>query len=402
MDVNDSVTVKPADNPVVNKSQDKFRRAVLLLALSAIAAFVFFSVAAGLRSREQQRAALAKETAELVVPTVTVVSPAPSKAVATLLLPAEVKPWVDASIYARASGYLKRRVVDIGAQVKAGQLLAEIETPELDSELDRARHELAQAQAALALAKSTAERYAALLKTASVSEQDADEKQSDFVLKTASAAAARANIRRLEDLKGFARVTAPFAGVVTARSIDVGELIVAGNGKELFRLSQADKLRVYVNVPQTDAFSVRAGQAAEMLIPELPSQMFAAKVISTASAISADSRTLLTQVEVDNSGNDLLPGCFAQVRLTAAQREAGLTLPANTLLFRAEGPQVGVLKPDGTVELRNIKLGRDFGQTIEILGGVDTTDKVILNPSDSLLSGMSVRIAESTKLEKGR
>jgi RND family efflux transporter MFP subunit len=373
-----------------------------LLALFAITALVVAGVVTGLVSRQRERAALVNETAELAVPTVTVVSPAPGKAAATLLLPAEVKPWIDAPIYARASGYVKRWLVDIGAPVKAGELLAEIETPELDQQVDQARHELAQAEAALALAKSTAERYTLLLKTASVSEQDADEKQSDFALKTASAAADRANLRRLENLQAFARVTAPFAGTITARNIDVGELVAAGNAKELFRLSQTDKLRVYVSVPQTDAFSVRADQPAEMLIPEFPGRVFAAKVVSTASAISADSRTLLTQLEVDNSRNDLLPGCFAQVRFTAAQREASLVLPANTLLFRAEGPQVGVVKSDGTVELRTVKLGRDFGQTIEILAGVSATDKVILNPSDSLLNGMSMRVAGSAKPEKGR
>jgi RND family efflux transporter MFP subunit len=402
MSVNDSVRTKSAANPMVNKLSGKFRRASSLLALFAVTALVFLSVVSGLRSRQQERTTLVNETAELAVPTVTVVSPAPGKAAATLLLPADVKPWVDAPIYARASGYLKRRLADIGSQAKAGQLLAEIETPELDSELDQARHQLAEAEAALALAKSTAERYAWLLKTASVSEQDADEKQSDFALKTATVAAARANVRRLEELKGFARVTAPFAGTITARNIDVGELVVAGNGKELFRLSQTDKLRVYINVPQTDAFSVRAGQSAEMLLQEMPGRAFAAKVVSTAGAISADSRTLLTQLEVDNSGNELLPGCFAQVRLTAAQRRVGLALSANTLLFRAEGPQVGVVKPDGTVELRNVKLGRDFGQTIEILAGVGPMDRVILNPSDSLMSGAAVHVAESAKSEIGR
>jgi RND family efflux transporter MFP subunit len=291
--------------------------------------------------------------------------------------------------------------VDIGTPVKAGELLAEIETPELDQQVEQARHELAQAEAALALAKSTADRYASLLKTASVSEQDAEEKQSDFTLKTASAAADQANLRRLEDLQGFARVTAPFAGIITARNIDVGELVSAGNAKELFRLAQTDRLRVYVRVPQAEAFGLQAGQPAEMLIPELPGRVFAAKVVSTAGAISADSRTLLTQLEVDNSSNGILSGCFAEVRFTAAQREASLVLPANTLLFRAEGPQVGVVRPDGTVELRNVKLGRDFGQTVEILAGVSAADKVILNPSDSLLNGMSVRVAESPKSGKG-
>jgi len=402
MNVNDSVREKSAANPVAKKASGKSRRAAVLLALFTVIALVFLGVVAGLKSREQQRATVASETVELAVPMVTVVSPQPGKSAAGLLLPAEVKPWVDAPIYARASGYLQRRLVDIGSQVKANQLLAEIETPELDSELDQARYQLAEAEAALALARSTAERYAVLVKTVSVSEQDADEKKSDFVLKTANVAAARANVRRLADFKGFARVTAPFAGTITSRNIDVGELVMAGNGKELFRLSQTGKLRVYVNVPQTDAFSVRAGQTAELFLPELPGRVFAAKVMTTAGAISADSRTLLTQLEVDNSDNELLPGCFVQVRITTAQRDVGLVLPANTLLFRAEGPQVGVVKPDGKVELRSITLGRDFGRTIEILAGLAPTDHVILNPSDSLMSGAAVRVAESTKSEIGK
>lgn len=398
-DVVDSMPAKPAAGLVVGEPQSRLRLAVALLAILGVIALAVLGTVVGLRSRQQKRTALMKETAALAVPTVSVVSPTPGKAATTLWLPAEVKPWVDAPIYARASGYLKRRLVDIGSRVKAGQLLADIETPELDSELDQARHQLAEAEAALVLAQSTAERYEAALLKSAVSKQDADEKQSDFALKTASAAAARANVQRLENLQAFARVTAPFAGTITARKVDVGELIVAGNGKELFRLSQTDKLRVYVNVPQTDAFGLRADQPAEMLVPELPGRAFAAKVISTASAISPDSRTLLTQLEVDNSRNELLPGCFAQVRFTAAQREASLVLPANTLLFRAEGPQVGVVKPDGTVELRSVKLGRDFGQTIEILAGVSAVDKVILNPSDSLVSGAVVRIAMPTTRE---
>jgi len=294
---------------------------------------------------------------------------------------------------------LKRWLVDLGAHVEAGQLLAEIETPELDQELERARHQLAESEAALALAKTTAGRYTELLKTASVSEQETAEKQADFALKTATVKAAQANVRRLEELKGFARITAPFAGVVTARNVDVGDLVTAGGGKELFRLAQTDKLRVYVRVPQAEALKIAPGQSAELVIPEKPNQVFTCTVARTAGAISADSRTLLTELEVDNSRGEILAGCFGEVKFVGAKGAPPLTLPGNALLFRAEGPQVGVVLPDGKVELHSVKLGRDYGAFVEVLGGVSTNDRVILNPPDSLADGATVRIAAAAKLE---
>jgi RND family efflux transporter MFP subunit len=336
---------------------------------------------------------LAAETSESAIPTVTVVSPTPGKAAGGLLLSAEIKPWIEAPIYARASGYLKRWLVDLGTRVEAGQLLAEIETPELDQELERTRQELAQSEAALALAKITTDRYTELLKTASVGEQETAEKQADFTLKTATVKAARANVRRLEQLQSFARVTAPFAGVITLRKTDVGDLIIAGGAKELFRLAQTDKLRVSVHVPQTRALATAPGQLAELLVPELPGRVFTGQVARTAGVISTDSRTLLTELEVDNSRGEILAGSFAQARFTDAKSAAPLMLPGNTLLFRAEGPQVGVVQPDGKVELRSVKMGRDFGATVEILSGVSASDRVILNPSDSLADGAIVRVA---------
>ena len=381
---------KPQEPP----GPSRLALAMVLLAAVAIAGAAFL---AGREPRQRQQAALADETRELAIPTVTIVSPAPGMAAAGLLLPAEVKPWVEAPIYARANGYLKRWLVDLGAQVEAGQLLAEIETPELDQELDRSRHELAQAEAARALAKLTADRYSNLVKTSAISEQENDEKQADVALKTATVDAARANVRRLEELQSFSRVSAPFAGVITARETDVGDLIAAGGARELFRLAQTDKLRVYVRVPQTRASGIAPGLSAELLVPELPTQIFPAQVARTAGAISNDSRTLLVELEVDNEGGEILAGSFAQVRFAALQGAAPLTLPGNTLLFRAEGPQVGVARPDGSVELRSVKMGRDFGQTVEILAGVNPDDRVILNPSDSLVDGAVVRVAAPAK-----
>ncbi len=361
------------------------------------AVLVIVGAAAGLVPRWQRRVALRAETRELAVQTVSVACPVASQAAAALALPAEVKAFLDSPIYARVNGYLKRWLVDMGALVKEGELLAEIETPEVDQQLAQARAQLAEAQAALALARTTAARWAELLKTASVSEQDAAEKQADLELKTAGVQAAQANVRRLEETQAFRSVKAPFAGTITARNTDVGELIAAGNGKELFRLAQTGTLRVYVRVPQTAAAAVAPGQKAEMFIAELPGRVFPAKVVRTSGAMSADSRTLLTELAVDNSRGEILAGCFAQVRFSETALAAVLALPANTVLFRSEGTQVGVVGADGKVALRNVTLGRDFGPTIEILEGVSAKDRVILNPADSLVSGTVVRVAEGTK-----
>jgi RND family efflux transporter MFP subunit len=369
----------------------------LRYAVYVAAVLVIVGTAAGLVPRWQRRVALRAETRELAIQTVSVACPAPSPAALALALPAEVRPFLESPIYARVNGYLKRWLVDIGAPVKAGDLLAEIETPELDQQLAQAQAQLAEAQAALALARTTAARWAELLKTASVSEQDAAEKQADLELKSASVQAAQANVRRLEETQAFRSVKAPFAGTITARNTDLGELIAAGNGKELFRLAQTSTLRVYVRVPQTAAAAVAPGQKAEMFIPELPGRLFPAKVVRTSGAMSADSRTLLTELAVDNSRGEILAGSFAQVRFPETTLAAALTLPANSLLFRSEGTQVGVVGADGKAVLRNVTLGRDFGPTIEILEGVSAKDRVILNPADSLVSGTVVRVAEGPK-----
>jgi RND family efflux transporter MFP subunit len=303
---------------------------------------------------------------------------------------------MEAPIYARASGYLKRWLVDLGAKVEAGQLLAEIETPELDQELARARAQLVQADAALSLAKTTADRWAELAKTESVSQQEAAEKQADLALKAATVEAARAEVHRLENLQSFARVTAPFAGTITLRQTDVGQLITAGSGRELFRLAQTSPLRVYVRIPQTAARSMTPGQKAELTVPELPGRVFEAKVVRVSGAMDATSRTLLTELEVDNSRGEILAGGYAQVRFPDLKTEGLLTLPSNTLLFRAEGPQVGVVLPDGKVALHNVTLGRDFGARVEIVAGIAAADRVILNPADSLVSGTTVRIASAS------
>jgi RND family efflux transporter MFP subunit len=372
------------------------------LAVAVVAVLIVTGVAVGLIPRFRQQTEVGAETLKLAASIVVVVSPKPGRSAPNLPLAAEVKPWVETPIYARASGYLKRRLVDIGDHVKAGQLLAEIDTPELDQELGRAKAQLSQAEATRELAKTTAERWSVLVKTASVSEQDNAEKQADFKLKTAGVEAARAEVRRLEQLKSFTRITAPFAGTITVRNIDEGNLIVAGAGKELFHLAQTGKLKVFVQVPQNMARSIRAGQTAEMTVPEIRGRVFRPKVISTAGVIASDSRTLLVELELDNPKEEVLAGDYAQARFTEAKKQAALSLPTNTILFRPEGPQVGIVRSDGRVELRTVKLGRDFGQTIEILSGVSPKDRVIVNPSDSLTAGTKVTIAQAAKKEKDR
>jgi len=383
--------------PVPVRKDPRATNRTSILWIAFLIVLVTAGVLAGFIPRYLKRAAVREETRELAIPAVIVVSPTPGKTSVAPALPAEVKAYAESPIYARASGFLKRWHVDIGARVEAGQLLAEIDTPELNQELARSRAELKQSEAALDLAKITSARWAELVKTKSVSEQEAAEKQSDLTLKIATVDAARATVRRLEELQSFSRVTAPFAGTITARTTDTGQLIRADSGRELFRLAQTEKLRVYVRVPQAAARVVKAGQTAELTIPELPERVFAAKIVRNSGAMSADSRTLLTELEVDNPNGEILAGSFAQVRLTDSIPEAVLTVPSNTLLFRSDGPQLAVIGTNDTIELRLIKIGRDFGPTVEILAGATTSDRLVLNPPDSIVTGMKVRIIDRGK-----
>jgi RND family efflux transporter MFP subunit len=346
----------------------------------------------------EKRTAIA-DMNELAVPVVAVVSPTPGSAGGGLVLPAEIRPWQEAAIYARANGYLKNWLADIGAHVKDGQVLAEIETPDLDQQLEQAKAQLVLAQANLHLAETTDARWKTLLKTGSVAEQDAADKAAAREVAAASVESDRANMRRLQELVSFQHVVAPFAGTITTRTVDVGDLIVASSGaRELFHIAQAEKLRVYVRVPETYAHGIVPGQTATLTTPATPGRSFPAKVMTTAEAISTTSRTLLVQLEVDNSRNQILPYSYGEVSLKDNSTDAALTLPANTLLFRAEGTQVGVVRPDGTIELRQVEVGRDFGQTIEIRSGVTLADRVITNPTDSLVSGTKVNVEKPEAL----
>jgi RND family efflux transporter MFP subunit len=355
---------------------------------------VIIGLIAGFVPRWIHRHELAAEEKVDSVVTVNVISPVASKPDFGTPLPAEVQAFVQASIHARASGYLQNWYVDIGETVTNGQLLAEIETPELDSQLAQAQAELDQALANLALAKTTADRWTELLKTASVSEQETIEKTADYTLKQADVEAARANVQRLEDLKSFDRVTAPFDGTVTLRNTDIGALISADSGPELFRVAQTDPLRVYVRVPQQFIHAIMPGQKAELTFQELSGRVFEATVTRTAGAVDTGSRTLQVELQVANPHNEIFAGSYAQVRFDEIPAAANvLVLSDNALIFRAQGMQVAVLGSDHKVELRSVKLGRDFGNTVEVLAGLNANDRVINNPPDSIAEGMTVEIA---------
>ena len=368
---------------------------VLLLAAGALGYFIY----KGINSRVQAASELKNETNESAIPTVSVIQPKPSGLTEEIVLPGNIQAFTDTPIYARTNGYLKSWTVDIGAHVKTGQLLAEIETPEVDQQLSQARADLATAEANLALSESTAVRYQALLKSDSVSKQETDEKVGDLNAKKAIVDSARANVKRLEQTQGFEKVYAPFDGVITARSTDIGALINAGssatsnNGKELFHEAATNTLRVYVNVPQMYARSARIGSTAALTFNEFPGQQFRGTLVRTADAIDMASRTLLTEFDVDNAKGQLLSGAYVTVHIKLPSKVQAITIPVNTLIFRSEGLRVAVVR-DGKAQLTPFVMGRDFGSQVEVLGGITAEDKVIVNPSDSLTSGTPVTLAK--------
>lgn len=370
------------------------------VSLARLARYATLLVVAGLiigfLPRWHAQAALQAENRADSLPTVNVLRPQSANHTLGTPFPAEVQPFISAAIHARASGYLKSWFVDIGDAVTNGQLLAEIDTPELDQQIAQARAELAQAQAALGLAKITADRWTELLKTASVSEQEAAEKASDYALKRANESAARANLNRLIQLKEFDRVTAPFAGTITLRNTDIGQLIAADSGPELFRLAQTDPLRIYVQVPQPLSHAVAVGQSAELTFQEAPGRVYSAVVTRSAGAVDSTSRTLQVELQVPNPHHDILAGSYAQVRFNQAHADQVLTIADTTLIFRAEGLQLAVLNAENKVELRSVKLGRDYGNVVEVLSGLQADDRVINNPPDAIAEGMAVQVNEPT------
>jgi RND family efflux transporter MFP subunit len=356
-------------------------------------------VIAGVIPREKARAALVTETRDLAIPTVAVIHPKMGAPQTEIVLPGNIQAFIDSPIYARTNGYLKKWYTDIGAHVKAGQLLAEIETPELDQQLDQARAELNTSQANNRLAEITATRYQDLAKTDSVSKQDVDNAAGDFEAKKAMVASAESNVRRLEQLQSFEKIYAPFDGVITARNTDIGHLINSGAGgpaTELFHIADTRSVRVFVNVPQDYSQSARPGLTADLTLQEFPDKRFKGKLVRTANAIDLSSRTLLVEVDVNNPTGELLPGAYAQVHLNVAAGAPAAILPVSAMLFRSEGLQVAIVDNGNRAELRSVVAGRDFGNELEIVSGIKPTDWVIDNPSDSLISGESVRLADSS------
>jgi membrane fusion protein (multidrug efflux system) len=366
----------------------------LIFIAQIVIVLVIIGLVAGFVPRWIARHRLVAETHADSVITVAVVSPTASLPDLGTPLPAEIQAFTEASIHAQAGGYLTNWYADIGAHVTNGQVLAEIETPEVDQQLAQSRAELDQAQANLGLSKITADRWAELLKSASVSEQETAEKLADYTLKQADVSAAQANVQRLEAMKKFNRIVAPFDGTITARNTDIGQLISATSGPELFRLAQTDPLRIYVRVPQTLIYSITSGQTAKLIIQELPGRTFTATVIRTAGAVDPASRTLQVELQVPNPKGEIYAGSYAQVSFNEAANTDALTLSDNTLIFRAQGMQVATVDSNNIVHLVSIKLGRDFGNTVEVLNGVAVTDRIIINPPDAIADGMTVQIAQ--------
>ncbi len=368
------------------------------IGMVVVAAIVAAVVIFGVMARHGSERTLEKETAASAIPSVNVVYPAPSKLSSEIALPGNTQAFTDAPIYSRTSGYLKSWYFDIGAHVKKGQLMAVIETPELDQQLQVAQADLKSAQANLDLANTTSARYQNLLKTNSVSKQETDVAMSDAAAKKAAVDASMANVRRLEQLQSFEKVYAPFDGIVTARNTDIGRLISAGQNttpQELFHLAAIGKLRVYVSVPEGYAPAIKDGGKATLTLDEYPGRVFEGTIARNSNAIDQSTRTLNVEVDVDNPKGELLPGAYVFVHFKVPEHVASLMIPSNTLLFRAEGLQVGVVR-NGRVQLVPVKIGRDTGATVEIASGLTASDAVILDPSDSLASGQEVQIANSS------
>lgn len=400
---------------------------LLVLLLVTLAAAVV--VTSGIRTRVKTAAAVKQQTLDQAVPVVSVIHPKHGAMKDEVVLPGNIQAYTDSPIYARASGYLRAWHVDIGGRVKAGQLLAEIDAPELDQQVREAQSAVQQSEAALEqsranleqgrtnlqLARVTAERWSNLSTRGAVSKQENDQYQAQFqaqmsnvqALEKAIAAAqsnvesAKANLSRLQEMQGFKQVRAPFDGVVTARNVDVGALINAGNGgpaQELFHLASTTRLRVYVNVPQVYSRSAVPGVLADLTLAEFPGRHFPGKLVRTAESIDAAMRTLLTEVDVENPTGTLLPGAYAQVHLKLASAAPSLILPVNALIFRSEGLRVGVVRNGNQAELVPVTLGNDYGNEVEVVSGLSETDTVIANPPDSLLPGATVRVtAEAGK-----
>ncbi|MGZ5097377.1 MAG: efflux RND transporter periplasmic adaptor subunit [Usitatibacter sp.] len=379
-----------ASSPLRAPSPRKLRIAGIVFAVAAIAVAL-----GGIAIRAADATRLRERADEQSVPTVALISPGASSDAGTLELPGRLEAYSRASIYARVSGYLKSWKVDIGSPVKAGQLLAEIETPDLDQQLLQAMADLASAQANASLAGTTSKRWQSMLGSDSVSRQEAEEKAGDAATKQAMVNAAQANVDRVQAMKGFTRIVAPFDGIVTARSTDVGALINAGSGTgpELFVVSDTRKLRVYVTVPQSYASIVKVGAKAKLTVPEQRGKSYAATVESSSRAVNVASGGMLIQLAVDNAGAELLPGGFANVSLELPRGAAGINIPPSALIFDKAGLWVATVDADNKVLLKPVTIARDMGKVIELGSGLAPGDRVIESPPDGILNGDVVRVA---------
>jgi RND family efflux transporter MFP subunit len=373
------------------------RKAWLILALAVIA--VAALLVSGIWSRVKASTTLRVETAQAAVSSVSVVSPQQTAPADEIILPGNVQPFITSPIYSRTNGYLKKWYFDIGAHVKKGQLLAVIETPEVDQQLQQARSNLLTAQANLELASITKTRYQGLLKSNAVAQQDVDNAVGTYNANKAIVEADKATVEQYSALVSFERIYAPFDGVITARNTDIGDLIDSGSSSsvktDLFHIAQPGKLRVYVNVPEEYSRGIKVGMTADLSLAEFPDRTFQGKLVRTADDINLTTRTLLIEIDVDNPTGTLLTGSYAEVHLAIPTQASTFLLPVNTLLFRTEGLRVGVVK-DGKVALTAVVPGHDFGNQIEIVSGLKPEDQVIVNPPDSIVSGQEVQIVQAT------
>ena len=353
----------------------------------------------GVWSRVSARKTLNAETAQVALTAVSVVTPQQTAPAEEIVLPGNVQPFITSPIYARTSGYLRKWTVDIGAHVKKGQLLAVIETPEVDQQLQQSLSNLNTAKANLALAETTKNRYQGMIRSNAVSQQDVDNAVGTYNANKAIVEANQANVKQLEALQSFEKIYAPFDGVVTARNTDIGDLINSGSAggvkTDLFHIAQPGTLRVYVNVPEEYSQGIKVGMTADLSLAEFPGRKFQGKLVRTAEAINMTTRTLLIEIDVNNPAGELLTGSYAEVHLKVPTQASTLLLPVNTLIFRSQGLRVGVVK-DGKVELAAVTPGRDSGNQIEIVSGIKPDDQVIINPPDSIVSGQRVQIVQAT------
>lgn len=403
--MNDMNSNQPViEKPVIKKEeiQEKVKGPAwkLVLVLGVVLVALALAIHAGILNRVAVENSLAKETQEAAILSVSVVHPQSTAPSEDIALPGTIQAFTDAPIYARTNGYLKKWYADIGSRVKAGELLAEIETPEVDQQLQQAQADLETAQANYKLAQTTAARWEHLLKSDSVSKQETDEKIGDLAAKKAMADAAASNVHRLQDLQSYEKVFAPFDGVITARNTDLGALINSGAGtpgRELFHLDAIDRLRVYVNVPEVYERAAQAGAHASLTLDEFPGRSFTGSIVRNANSIDTASRTLLVEVDVENPAGQLLPGAYVFVHLKLGSKVSGaVTIPVNTMLFRSEGLRVAVVR-NGKADLVPITVGRDYGNSVEVVAGLSPRERIIVNPSDSLVSGAQVRISEGAE-----